>query len=256
MMKREIRIFETPALLANSLADDIVRRIVASASREKPYSVALSGGSSPELLYSFLFDEFADSIPWEFVHLFWSDERCVPPDDADSNFGMVQKHLVQKTGLPSQNVHRIKGEGDPIIESARYSGELSSMLPMRNEVPVLDLILLGMGEDGHTASIFPGRSDLLSSERLCEVAVHPKTGQKRITLTLKVINNSEAVVFIVTGKNKAGVLSKILGNEAERMSFPVAHVKPEYGSIDWYIDKLAGSFLDETISRTAQKHGF
>ncbi len=214
-MKLSVEKFSSPAEVASRLAEEIVRRIVASANSEKPFSLALSGGSTPELLYSFLFDEFADSVPWEFVHLFWCDERCVPPEHADSNYGMIRKLLIEKTGLSSSNIHRMKGEEDPVFEAMRYAGELSATLPVRDRLPVLDLAILGMGVDGHTASIFPDQMKLIDSERLSEVAVHPGTGQKRITLTGKVINNAEAVVFLVTGLKKANVVSQILREEPE-----------------------------------------
>lgn len=242
-MKNSIRVFVSTSELASKLAGEIVRRIIVSASRERPYSVALSGGSTPELLYSFLGDEFSNAVPWEFVHLFWGDERCVPPDHADSNYLLVKKLLIDKSGIPSVNVHRIKGEEEPLFEAMRYSTELSTMLNERDKLPVFDLILLGLGEDGHTASIFPDRMDLLDSERICDVAVHPSSGQKRITLTGRVINNAEAVVFLVTGRKKAGLVKCIRDKEAEAALYPSFHIKPHYGSLDWYLDNEAGSLL-------------
>lgn len=240
-MKNSVRVFNSPAELASKLAEEIVGRITASANSERPYSIALSGGSTPELLYSFLFDEFADSVPWDFVHLFWGDERCVPPDHADSNYGLVQKHLIDKTGLPASNVHRMKGEEEPVFEAMRYSGELATMLTLRDKLPVFDLVLLGLGDDGHTASIFPNQMKLLDSERFCEVAVHP-SGQKRITVTGRIINNAEAVVFLVTGFKKAEVIRKILNGE-DAKDYPAAYIRPVYGSLDFYLDNEAGSLL-------------
>lgn len=242
-MKESVRLFSTPAEMASKLAEEIVRRIVASANSEKPYSIALSGGTTPELLYSFLFDEYAGSVPWEFVHLFWGDERCVPPGDSESNYGIVSKLLVEKTGLPASNVHRIKGEENPVFEAIRYSKELSAILPVRDKLPVFDLVLLGLGEDGHTASIFPDQLHLLNSERFCDVAEHPSTNQKRITLTGRVINNAEATVFLVTGKKKAHVVSAVINGDETSERYPAAHIKPVYGSLDFFLDREAGSLL-------------
>ncbi|HLN56548.1 MAG TPA: 6-phosphogluconolactonase [Bacteroidales bacterium] len=242
-MKKSVRVFSTPSEMASKLAEEIVQRIVASANSERPYSMALSGGSTPELLYSFLFDEFAGGVPWDFVHLFWGDERCVPPDSSESNYGLVKRYMVEKTGLPSSNVHRIKGEEEPVFEAMRYSGELSTMLPIRDKLPVFDLVLLGLGEDGHTASIFPDQKHLLNSERLCDVALHPSSGQKRITLTGKVINNAEAVIFLAAGVKKAGVVSAIVNGDETSVAYPAAFIKPVYGSLDFYLDRDAGSLV-------------
>lgn len=242
-MKKSVRVFPSPAAMASKLAEEIVRRIVASANSERPYSMALSGGSTPELLYSFLFDEFADDVPWDFVHIFWGDERCVSPESSDSNYGLVKKYMVEKTELPSSNVHRIKGEEEPVFEAMRYSGELATMLPSRDKLPVFDLILLGLGEDGHTASIFPDQKQLLNSDRFCDVAVHPSSGQKRITLTGKILNNAEAVIFLVAGVKKAGVVSAILNDDETSLAYPAAYIKPAYGSLDYYIDSEAASLL-------------
>lgn len=242
-MKESVRLFSTPAEMASKLAEEIVHRIVASANSEKPYSIALSGGSTPGLLYSFLFDEYAESVPWDFVHLFWGDERCVPPRDPESNYGMVSRLLSEKTRLPAANVHRIIGEEEPLFEAMRYSGELSTMLPARDKIPVFDLVLLGLGEDGHTASIFPGQTQLLHSQRICDIAMHPSTGQKRITITGRVINNAEAVVFIVTGKKKALVINAVIKEDETSFQYPASHIKPVYGSLDFYIDHEAGSLL-------------
>lgn len=240
-MKKSIRVFNNPSDAASNLAQEIVRRIVASANSERPYSIALSGGSTPELLYTYLFDEFARDVPWDFVHLFWGDERCVSPDSADSNYGNVHRRLINKADIPSSNIHRIKGEEDPLFESMRYSSELSSELYQRDKIPVFDLVLLGMGDDGHTASIFPGQLRHMNSDRNCEVAVHPDSGQKRITITGKVINNAEAVVFLITGLKKAGILKDLFTED--KTEYPAAHVKPVYGSLDWYLDRDAASLI-------------
>lgn len=242
-MISSVKIYDSAVETSLKLADDIIRRIIASATSEKPFSIALSGGSTPELLYSMLFGEMADSVPWDFVHLYWGDERCVPAGSADSNYGLVHKYLRDDTGLPAANIHRMKGEEEPAAEAIRYSGELSSTLLLRNGVPVIDLILLGMGDDGHTASIFPDQIGFFNSDNFCEVATHPVTGQKRITLTGKVINNAEAVVFLITGKKKAEIIRQILRGDPESITYPASHVKPVYGSLDFYLDNEAGGML-------------
>jgi 6-phosphogluconolactonase len=246
-MKASVNIFTNEEDLAAGLAEEIVRRIRAAATSERKFSIALSGGSTPVLLYTFLGDEYSKSVPWDFVSFFWGDERCVPPESPDSNYGMAMKYFLGKTGIPHSNIHRIRGEEEPSEEAERYSGEILQHLTLRDNLPVFDLQLLGIGNDGHTASIFPGYTGLFSSGKICDVAVQPETGQKRITLTGKVINNSEAVVFLAQGKTKATLISEIISDSPGAEKYPAAHVKPLYGSLDWYLDREAASELPEQI---------
>ena len=148
------------------------------------------------------------AVDWSFVHFFWGDERCVPPDDPESNFGMVNSGFLSKIDIPAINIHRIRGEEDPSTEAVRYSSEIVNYTRTTCGLPVFDQIILGMGEDGHTVSIFPSNSEMLYSEKICEVATHPLSGQKRITITGKVINNSDVVTFLVTGHSKADVVER------------------------------------------------
>lgn len=242
-MKASVRVFESAKDLSVKLADEIVMRIRAAADEERMFSIALSGGSTPELLYSFLGDEFGSEVPWAFVQLFWGDERCVPPAHPDSNFGMVKRSMLDKIGMDVVKVHRIIGENDPAREARSYSEVLLSHLPMRDRLPVFDLVLLGMGADGHTASIFPGRIDLITSGLVCAATVHPEKGQPRITITGKVINNAEAVVFMITGEGKAGIVAQIIKNEPGSEKYPAAHIKPIYGSLDWYLDENSAKYV-------------
>jgi len=176
-----------------------------------PFCIALSGGSTPELLYSVLGDHFSKSVNWENIHFFWGDERCVPAGSHESNFGMTHRSLLGKINIPASNIHRIRGEDDPAMEASRYAGEISDYTRKRDGLPVFDLIILGLGEDGHTASIFPSEANLMESEKICEVASHPVSMQKRITLTGRIINNADKVTFLVTGRKKAVIVEKIIG---------------------------------------------
>jgi 6-phosphogluconolactonase len=242
-LEKSVKIFPTPFLLAENIANNLVRKILDSSERGKTFSIALSGGSTPELLYTLLGDRFSKSIPWQFVHLFWGDERCVPPTNIESNYRMTKSALIDKTDIPASNIHRIRGEEEPGNEAVRYSGEVAGCLDINDGLPLFDMVILGLGEDGHTASIFPGQSDLLYSDKICEVAVHPVTEQRRITLTGRVINNAVAIVFIVTGKNKAVIAGKVIRNSGASSNFPAAHIVPVHGSITWYLDRDAGCLL-------------
>lgn len=242
-MKKNIQIFPTPYELAKSFAEDMAHIIIESTKSKKPFTIALSGGSTPETLFTILSENFAASIPWQFVQVFWGDERCVPPDDKESNFGMANKRLLSKIKIPSENIHRARGEDDPEGEAIRYSEEISAFSSRRDGLPLFDLIILGMGEDGHTASIFPGHTELFNSGKICEVAFHPVTKQKRITITGRVINNAENVSFLVAGEKKAEVIGRLFKKTSTVYDYPASHVIPVHGLLTWFLDQDAGRFL-------------
>jgi 6-phosphogluconolactonase len=240
-----IRIFQSPADLAEEFATEIVSGIMTAFHKERHFTIALSGGTTPKILFSVLADDFNGSIPWKNVHFFWGDERCVAPFDQQSNYKLAKQFLLDKINIPKANIHRIKGEDDPISESKRYAEEIKEFVKIKNGVPSFDLILLGMGQDGHVASIFPGQTMLLDSEKICEVSQHPVTSQKRITLTGKVFNNAAELAFLVTGKSKAWVVSEILFKAKEADYYPAAHILPENGKLEWLLDKESSIFLND-----------
>ena len=162
--------------------------------------VALSGGSTPKVVFDVLAADYGQKMDWSKVHFYWGDERCVPPDDEESNFKMTVDHLFSKIEVPKENIHRILGENDPNSEAMRYANLLEINLDRVEGIPEFDLVILGMGDDGHTASIFPHEIDLWDAEDHCVVATHPETGQKRVSINGKVINRAKEVVFLVTGK--------------------------------------------------------
>ena len=239
-MNRDIKIFKTPSELAEKLAEELVLRINDSAKKKKALTIALSGGSTPELLLSKLGDDYSKSVAWEYVQIFWVDERCVPPDNIESNYKMVNEKLLRKIDIPLCNVHRIRGERTPEKEALGYSEEISEFTRSSRGFPAFDIILLGVGDDGHTASIFPGNLELLTTDKICKVAVHPVTGQKRITVTGKVINNSQLIYFLVTGIKKSEIVSRILNDPEASQSFPASHIVSVSGIVNWYIDEEAG----------------
>lgn len=243
-METIIKISENAHDLAAALAGELSEMINKAAFRKKPMTIALSGGSTPRLLFSFLGDNYSRNTDWNYVHFFWGDERCVSPEDADSNFGMTKKVLLDKIKIPRSNIHRIKGEFIPEKEAVRYSGEIKKITRAGNNLPIFDLIILGLGDDGHTASIFPQNRELLFSDKICEVAIHPVNGQKRVTLTGPVINNAENIIFLVTGAGKAKVVADIIENPGG-VSYPAASVEPSHGTLKWYLDLDAASMLNQ-----------
>jgi 6-phosphogluconolactonase len=242
-MKQNIKIFDTPINLAKSFAEEMVRMITEKTRVKKTFTIALSGGTTPEIIFSVLSNDFPGSVAWQNVHFFWGDERCVPPSDSESNFRMAYEKLLSKINIPSVNIHRIAGENIPEIEAIRYSEEISDFTEKRDGIPLFDLIILGMGEDGHTASIFPGHTELFDSEKVCEVATHPVTHQKRITITGRTINNAENVFFLITGQKKALMVEYLFKKNSTLEDYPASHVTPVYGRLNWYLDKEASSFL-------------
>lgn len=233
----EVKIYPKPKKVAKRVALEI-SSLVLSSDKDR-FDIALSGGITPKKLFRHLVDQYKNRLPWERIHFWWGDERCVPPDDDQSNFKMTYDTLFSKIEIPSDNIHRIKGEANPEQEAVRYAAEIADNLEHRNGIPVFDLILLGLGEDGHTASIFPDQLDLLNSEKFCAVATHPESGQKRVTLTGKVINNADNIFFLVTGSGKAKRLSEIMNNEEIAKKHPATHVEPYHGSMIWFIDETA-----------------
>jgi 6-phosphogluconolactonase len=243
-LETTIKISESQYELAAGLAGEISELINRAAFRKTPLTIALSGGGTPRLLFELLGERYSERTDWNYVHFFWGDERCVAPDDPESNYGMTKSVFLDKINIPASNIHRIRGESVPDREAVRYSGEIRRFTRPVNNLPEFDVILLGLGEDGHTASIFPKNRELLFSDRICEVAVHPLTGQKRVTITGPVINNAGSIYFLVTGAAKAEVVADVIEKPGE-VSYPAASVAPVHGIIKWYLDLDAASMLNQ-----------
>lgn len=230
-------------------ADDLGRRsaaefvgIAKKARRERGrFTVALSGGSTPRALYALLAaPEYNEEIGWPQVHLFWGDERCVPPAHADSNYRMVRESLLSKIQIPAANVHRIAGEKEPRVAAVEYERELVQFFQLSNaELPRFDLILLGLGEDGHTASLFPGSDALKETQRLAVANYVAKFNTHRLTLTLPVLNHGATVIFLVSGANKAPVVKEILGSDGQAPRFPAEQVQLLDGRLVWLLTEDA-----------------
>ncbi len=241
-MSYSVRVFPNREALAQSFAAMLIKDL----DRIEPdhyYTIALSGGSTPEFIFRYISDNYADRISWEKILVFWGDERCVGPDDSESNYRMAYESLLQNVPIPDANVLRIMGEEDPEAEARQYAELVSSMVPFFNGIPQFDLMLLGLGDDGHTASVFPDRPDLFATARLFDVALHPATGRKRITATGRLINNSSKIYYIVTGKGKASIVSKIVEKKSGCEIYPASWVNPGSGQLLWMLDSEAASLL-------------
>ena len=172
--------------------------------------IALSGGSTPKIVFDTLASDFANEIEWKKINFYWGDERCVPPTDEESNYKMTVDHLFSKIEVPEKNIHRILGENNPTGEAMRYANLLEINLDRVDGVPQFDLVILGMGDDGHTASIFPHEIELWDAPDHCVVATHPDTGQKRVSINGHVINKAKEVVLLVTGESKEEKVDEII----------------------------------------------
>jgi 6-phosphogluconolactonase len=242
-----VEIFRTPDEMAKAVANRFAARATEAVSARGRFTAALSGGKTPVALYTLLAKApFVSQIPWARVHLFWGDERCVPPDHPDSNYRMIREFLLDHVPIPPANVLRMPGEMDPAEAAARYEKRLREFFVTHGDgFPVFDFFLLGLGEDGHTASLFPGTRSIRESARW--VVGHYVDAQKgwRITLTPPVINAARMVAFIVAGAGKAAVMKEILEGPFRPDTLPAQIVRPAGGDLVWMLDREAAALLKE-----------
>lgn len=225
------------------VAEEFSKYFVEMAKENQPFHVALSGGSTPKIVFDVLADKFSNKVDWSNIHFYWGDERCVPPNDKESNYNMTVTHLISKIDIPKENIHRIRGEENPQAEAERYGTLLEDLLPHELGLPQFSLVILGMGDDGHTASIFPHELKLWISPDNCEVAIHPESGQKRVSLTGRIINNAKTVAFLVTGESKADKVKIIVDREEGYLKYPASHVSPKTKDLVWFLDADAAEKL-------------
>jgi 6-phosphogluconolactonase len=244
-MKKEIYLFDDITGLAKRLAEDFRKALAEKAASGEPLIVALSGGHTPKAFFEVLAaPPYGGSLPWDKVVLFWGDERCVPPDNDESNFKMTNLSLLSRIKIPPSNIHRVLGENPPEEEAVRYGKEIKDNVPSGSSgFPRFDWIFLGMGEDGHTASLFPGAPTLKEKEKICVVATHPQTGQKRVSVTFPVLDAGKRVSFLVSGEGKEAVLREILENPGQKLPYPASMVSPTDGVLEWYVDRAAAPWL-------------
>ncbi len=238
----EIRIYADADRLAHAAAEHFTTLATAAIATRGQFTVALSGGSTPRATYTLLaMEEFALQLDWSRVHVFWGDERCVPPDDPDSSYWMARETLLDHVPLPARNVHRIRGEMEPEAAAQSYAAELRAFFG--TPWPSFDLVLLGMGNDGHTASLFPGSAALHEETRpvVAVTAHYQDRPAHRVTLTPPAINAARQVFFLVAGAAKAETLQAVLEGPAERL--PAQFIRPTSGQITWLVDSAAASRL-------------
>ena len=237
----DVRVYETPAEAAASLAAEVSRLSAESIAERGRFAVALAGGSTPAALYALLAaPPLAEEIDWPRWHVFWGDERCVPPDHPDSNYGMAKRTLLDHVPIPPSQVHRMAGEDDPQRAADAYAATLAETLAPDGR---LDLALLGIGDDGHTASLFPGTAALAETERPVVANWVPHLDAHRITLTLPALNRARHVAVLATGADKADAVRRALAPSTGDAKPPIALVTPVDAPVVWHLTSDAAPTL-------------
>jgi len=248
-MTCEVQVLAEPKQLSRAAAEEFVRLSTAAVQARGIFTVALAGGSTPKSLYSLLAGKaFRARVPWTKTQFFWGDERHVPPDHADSNYRMAHQAMLSKVSVPAENVHRIRSENrDAGRVAEEYEAELRNFFSSRGlltgGLPRFDLILLGMGPDGHTASLFPGTHAVRESERWVAAPWVDKFQTYRVTLTPPVINTAACILFFVAGAEKAETLRAVLEGPKETDRYPSQIIRPTNGTLRWLVDRPAARLL-------------
>ncbi len=236
-----IYVFEDKEYVTEWMAHHLVNKTIERTGHKM--SVALSGGSTPKRMFEQLRGLDPNGVGMKRINWFWGDERCVPPTDSDSNYKMAADILLNPLGVGDASVFRIWGEDDPEQEAKRYHKLLDSILPVRNGYPVFDIMIQGLGDDGHTASIFPDQKELLLSPNFAEPAMNPYIGQKRVTLTGEVICNAKEIFFMAAGEGKARIFADIIHKTGNFKNYPANFIHARHGELTWLVDKEAAKFL-------------
>lgn len=243
----EIRILTTPQELSEAAAGEVVRDANEAVEARGRFTIALSGGSTPKNLFNLLATNARNALPWDRMYFFWGDERHVPPTDPDSNYRMAEEVMLSKVPVPPGNVFRMAAENPDAARVADdYEKALRKFFQLTADgVPQFDFILLGMGPDGHTASLFPGTAALQEKSRLVVSNWVEKLKTNRLSFTLPVLNAARCVAFLVSGTDKAPVLKTVLEENASAEQYPAKLVNPSAGKLIWFLDRAAASSLSK-----------
>ncbi|HKS28603.1 MAG TPA: 6-phosphogluconolactonase [Pyrinomonadaceae bacterium] len=247
--KSQIEVWPNAHVIALRAAELFVETAMQSVEERDSFKVALSGGSTPRALYGLLTrGSFLSSMPWEKTQVFWSDERCVPPTSEESNYRMAFDAMLRHVPVRPEQVHRMRGEDEPDEAARSYSQLLREKFD--ESPPRFDLILLGLGEDCHTASLFPHSPAILDADNLVSAPYVEKLKAHRLTLTFPVINEAASVIFLVAGESKADALSIVLEEEVSGMDYPAQLVSPTQGNLLWLVDEAAAARLTQFEEET------
>lgn len=248
-MKPEIRVFKNIETLSHNAAEILTEQASRSTIERGRFLVALNGGGTPARLFALLGTEFRDRVDWSHTHIFWGDERSVPANDPGSSYGQARQLFLRHVRIPEPNVHPIDGELEPGDAAEEYANTLSQFASTPLAWPRFDLVFLGMGEDGHTASLFPGSPIDMAAPVVPITAHYQDRPARRITLTPLVFNSARTVVFMATGEKKAGTLAEVLSDRYKPELYPAQRIDPKDGKLIWLIDEDAASKLPHGLIR-------
>lgn len=246
-MKPEVRIFHEVERLSRAAANLFIEQSNHAIRERGRFLVALNGGSTPARLFQLLAAEYSKEIDWSNTHIFWGDERCVPPTDAGSNYGQAHKALLSQVPIPDGNIHRVKGELDPASAAKEYGETLKQLSEDDFDFSRFDLVYLGMGEDGHTASLFPNSPVQTTEPVIAVTANYQDRPANRVTLTQLVFNQARMVVFMATGEKKANTLAEVLSDRYNPAQYPAQRIDPKDGQLIWLVDDAAASKLPRRV---------
>jgi 6-phosphogluconolactonase len=248
-MKPDIRIFRSLSDISRSAATLFVEQSMKAIQERSQFLAALNGGSTPAGTFQLLATEFREKVDWDHVHVFWGDERCVPAGDPESSYGQARDLLLRHVPIPESNIHRIEGELSPAEAARDYSMLLQKLASPPLEWPRFDLVFLGMGEDGHTASLFPGSSLDVSEPVIAVTGQYQDRPAQRVTLTPLVFNHARRVVFMASGEKKAAMLAEVLSGRYNPELYPAQRIDPRDGRLTWLVDEEAASKLPMELVR-------
>jgi 6-phosphogluconolactonase len=248
-MKPEIRIFKDVEELSHAAAHLFIEQATEAVAERDRFLVALNGGNTPTRLFQLLATEYREKIDWNNVHIFWGDERCVPADDPGSSYGQARDVLLSHVAIPDSNVHRVPGELGPTEASKDYAFTLKKFASPPLNWPRFDLVYLGMGEDGHTASLFPDSAVDVSEPTIPVTANYQDRPANRVTLTPVVFNEARMIIFMAAGEKKADTFAEVLSDTHARnpAQYPAERIKPKDGRLIWLVDEAAASKLSEEL---------
>jgi 6-phosphogluconolactonase len=248
-MNAEINVFPNLQKLSRHAAQLFVEQSARAVHERGRFLVALNGGSTPVVLFQSLANEFRDQVDWDKTHIFWGDERLVPASDPGSSYGQARDLLLRHCPIADSNVHRVNTDLEPAEASRDYSVILKRFASAPFEWPRFDLVYLGMGEDGHTASLFPGSPIEVTESVLTVTAEYQNRPAQRVTLTPLVFNSARMVIFMATGEKKAGTLAEVLSDRFNPQLYPAQRIDPKDGKLIWLIDEEAASKLPYRLIR-------
>lgn len=236
-----VSVSPTPSETAQASISHIIEQL--NMHPQQMFHIAFSGGNGPLLMFRLWVEKYKSITSWEQMCIYWVDERCVPANSSESNYGTMRSLFLDHVPIPEKQIFPIQGENEPVAEALRYSGLVKKQIAFANDLPIFDMVLLGAGTDGHTSSIFPGQEHLLTSSQIYAPSEHPVTGQKRIALTGQPIIHAKETIFLITGEEKATVVSDILQSP---QAGPAAYIAHHAQNTSLYVDKDAAALINRS----------